>query len=204
MYFITGTDTNIGKTFIASLLTYKLKAHYFKPIQAGDLDVGGDTASVKNMTQLPDSYFHNPIYNLKHPLSPHEAAKRENIHIDSQKIFDYIQKIDHKHIIIEGAGGLMVPINENEYIIDLIKKIGFEVILVTKSTLGTINHTLLSITALERYNIPIKGIIINGEPHPHNRQAIEQYGKYPILGEIPIIKNREAYHPKYYIDHITL
>lgn len=189
MYFITGTDTNIGKTFIASLLTYKLKAHYFKPIQAGDLEIGGDTAFVKSMTQLSDKNFSKPVYALKNPLSPHEAAKRENIHIKCQKILDHIQKISHHPLIIEGAGGIMVPINKDEYIIDLIKKIGFPVILIARSSLGTINHTLLTIAALEHYNIPIKGIILNGDLHPHNRKAIEDYSGHTILGEIPFVQD---------------
>jgi len=204
MYFITGTDTNIGKTFIASLLTYKLKAHYFKPIQAGDLESGGDTAFVKSMTQLPDQNFSDPIYALKNPLSPHEAAKRENIHIECRNILDHIQTISDRPLIIEGAGGVMVPINRNEYIIDLIKKINFPIILVARSSLGTINHTLLSITTLEHYNIPIKGIILNGDLHPHNKRAIEEYSDHTILGEIPFIADTKNINIDDYAKMITL
>ena len=141
---------------------------------------------------------------LSQPLSPHEAARRDDITIDINNILKTLSNEQHSSMIIEGAGGLMVPLNDKDYVIDLIKKINFPVILVARSSLGTINHTLLSISALEQYNIPIKGIILNGDPHPHNKEAIEEYSGYKVIAEIPYCSDMKDFDIKAYADLIKL
>lgn len=188
MYFITGTDTNIGKTLIAAIITYKLGGIYWKPIQAGDLQTGGDTQRVKDFTCLSEEHFLPPVYALNAPVSPHEAARRDNITIDIKTITPPASSLP---LIIEGAGGLMVPLNDTEFMIDLIKQLGFPVILVCRSSLGTLNHTLLSLKVLKDYDIPVKGLVMNGENTPHTTQALEYYGNAKILGEIPFIEKKD-------------
>lgn len=176
--FVTGTDTDVGKTVICSLLTIGLKGTYWKPIQSG---IPTDTEWIKQVTQLPDKHFLPEIYRLIQHLSPHLASKIDGVKIDIEKIF--LPNID-SHLILEGAGGLMVPINNEFFVIDLIKKLQLPVLLVTRSTLGTINHTLLSLEQLRKYQIPIFGVIMNGPKNSHNRDAIENYGKIKVLAEV--------------------
>ncbi|MEM6602631.1 MAG: dethiobiotin synthase [Pseudomonadota bacterium] len=190
MYFITGTDTNIGKTLISAILTLKLRTTYFKPIQSGDLETGGDTAIVKSLTRLPDEHFLNPAYALNAPLSPHLSARYDSKVIDLNKIIEKIKNTPlSRPLIIEGAGGVYVPVNDKEYIIDLIAMTGFEAIIVARSELGTLNHTFLTIEALRARNIPIKGVILNGETNIENQKTITAYSNIPILGHIPIQKS---------------
>jgi dethiobiotin synthetase len=121
---------------------------------------------------------------LKEPLSPHEAAKREGLVIDMAKL----QAPEcNRPLVVEGAGGLMVPLNDHALVIDLAAELHLPIILVARSTLGTINHTLLSLEALRRRGLEIAGIVINGPEMPHNRVAIERFGRAPILAEIPTL-----------------
>ncbi len=179
-YFITGTDTDVGKTVAAAWCMLHLKAEYWKPTQSG-LEPPTDTDKVREYTQLPTSDFHPETYRLKAPLSPHEAARRENVQIE---IDQFRLPQTSRPLIVEGAGGLMVPLNDNNFVIDLIKKLALPAILVARSGLGTINHTLLSLEAMRARDIKIAGMIINGSKAPHNRQAIEEYGKVAIIAEI--------------------
>jgi malonyl-CoA O-methyltransferase len=171
-FFVTATDTNIGKSYCSALLMQVLNAHYFKPIQAGDLDIGGDTALVQKLSKMPDDYFFKPIYNLKYPLSPHEAAQKQGITIDIQTIS---LPICTSPIIVEGAGGVLVPLNDTDFMIDLIDKFALPVILVVRTALGTLNHSLLTIQALKARNIPIKAIIMNGDYMPNNYKSLKQF-----------------------------
>lgn len=179
-YFVTATDTNIGKTYCSSILIKALNADYFKPIQAGDADKGGDTALAKKLSGLPDSHFFEPIYNLKHPLSPHEAAEKEGIIIDINRIK---LPISQRPIIVEGAGGVLVPINNDYFMIDVIKKLNLPVILIVRSTLGTLNHSLLTIQALKLQNIPIAGIIMSGIKMPNNLASLKKFSNIDIILE---------------------
>jgi len=175
--FVSGTDTNVGKTLISSWLTLHTGFSYFKPIQTGTQE-GRDSIEVGNLscTQIyPESF------KFQAPLSPHLAAKKEEDEIELDKIF--LPQSDR--LIIEGAGGLLVPINEQYLMIDLIKKLETPVILVSRSGLGTINHTLLSLEALRSRNVQILGVIMNGEHNPGNKQAIEFYGNVSVLAEFP-------------------
>jgi len=180
-FFITGTDTNIGKTVVSAMLTLGLGYAYWKPIQSGLTPIT-DTEFVRSVTGLDGSYFIPERYSLTQPLSPHAAAKIDGVEIS---LSDFqLPSTDKPGLIVEGAGGLMVPLNEQDLMIDLIRSLNLPVCLVTRSTLGTINHTLLSIAALRQAKIPILGVIINGQKNQSNRDAIAHYGKVPILAEL--------------------
>lgn len=183
-YFITAIGTGIGKTLISAILTEKLKADYWKPIQSGDLDIS-DSITIKSLISNEKTIIHPESYRLTQPLSPHLSARLDGIEIDLQKINP---PGTDNHLIIEGAGGLMVPLNENELIIDLIKKLNAEVILVSQNYLGSINHTLLSLNLLKQYEIPVKGIVFNGDENQETERYIQQYGKVKSLGHVPNLK----------------
>jgi dethiobiotin synthetase len=182
--FITGIGTDIGKTLISAILVEKLKADYWKPIQSGDLH-NSDTMKVKSLITNATSVFHPESYRLTQPFSPHKSADIDGIIIELQSIS--LPKTSNNTLIIEGAGGLMVPLNDREYIIDLIQELEAEVILVIKNYLGSINHTLLSLELLKARNIPVKGLIFNGENDSYSEQAILNHSKLSILGRVPIV-----------------
>lgn len=184
-YFVTGIGTGIGKTLVSAILTEKLEADYWKPIQSGDLDVS-DSLTIKQLITNKKTFMHPESYRLNSPLSPHLSAKLENIEIELPKI--KIPETDN-NLIIEGAGGLMVPLNEKELLIDLIKAINVEVILVSLNYLGSINHTLMSVSLLNQYNIAIKGIIFNGKENLETQRYILQYTNVNYLGNIPQFEN---------------
>ena len=175
--FITGTDTNVGKTLISSWIALHTGFSYFKPIQTGTRD-GSDSLEVQKLCK---ANIHPEVYAYKEPLSPHLAANLENDMIDIEKIV----LPPSRNLIIEGAGGVLVPINDTHLMIDLIKKLGAPVILVARTTLGTINHTLLSLEALRSQNIPVLGVIMNGEKKTQNSNSTELYGRTSVLAEFP-------------------
>ena len=179
-YFVTGIGTNIGKTIVSAILTEALEADYWKPIQAGDLE-HTDSFKVKDLISNSTTKIHPETYRLNLPMSPHAAAKLDNITIDLEKI--ELPKTSN-HLIIEGAGGLMVPLNENKLVIDLIKKLDAEVILVSQNYLGSINHTLLSLESLKVRNLKVKGIIFNGKENTETEQFILNYSGAKYIGRI--------------------
>ncbi|WP_316803547.1 dethiobiotin synthase [Pedobacter nototheniae] len=180
-YFITGIGTGIGKTLISAILTEKLKADYWKPIQSGDLE-SSDSLTVKSLISNTKTIIHPESYQLTQPLSPHLSAALDDVKIDLENI---TAPHTENNLIIEGAGGLMVPLNEDKLIVDLIKHLNVEVILVSQNYLGSINHTLLSINLLNQYGIKIRGIIFNGDENPENQRYILQYSKLKSLGYVP-------------------
>jgi len=180
-YFVTGIGTGIGKTLISAVLTEKLEADYWKPIQSGDLDVS-DSLTIEQLITNKKTFIHQESYRLNNPLSPHLSAKLDDIEIELSKI--KIPETDNS-LIIEGAGGLMVPLNEKELLIDLIKALNVEVILISRNYLGSINHTLMSVNLLNQYHIKIKGIIFNGEKNLETQRYILQYTNVNCLGYIP-------------------
>jgi len=184
-YFVTGIGTGIGKTLISAILTEKLKADYWKPIQSGDLEKS-DSMTVSGLISNSKTVIHQESYQLTQPLSPHLSAKLDGIEIDLNEILVPDTRND---LIIEGAGGLMVPLNERDLIIDLIKKLEVEVILISQNYLGSINHTLLSINVLHQYGIKVKGIIFNGDENSETERYIQQYTKIKKLGHIPGLIN---------------
>lgn len=180
-YFVSGIGTGIGKTLVSAILTEKLHADYWKPIQSGDLE-HSDTETVESLISNQQTVLHPEAYRLTRPLSPHLSAKMDGISIDLQKI--NLPKTENS-LIVEGAGGLMVPLNDNDLIIDLIKKLKLEMILVSENYLGSINHTLLSLAMLRLYNISVKGIIFNGEENEETQQYILNYTGVKLLGVLP-------------------
>ncbi|MEZ5876023.1 MAG: dethiobiotin synthase [Hyphomicrobiales bacterium] len=180
-FFVTGTDTDVGKTLVSAWLLTQLDASYWKPIQAG-MDPSTDASAVQRIAELPPERILPEAYLLPEPLAPHEAARRAGITLDMDKL----EAPQHEGLlIVEGAGGLMVPINDDAYMIDLAADLDLPIILVTRSTLGTINHTLLSIEAIRRRGLPLAGVVITGPETPHNRAAIERYGQIEVIAEIP-------------------
>lgn len=181
-FFITGTDTGIGKTLVSAILMTGLDADYWKPIQSG-LEGITDLEWVMEKTGLAEKHFHPETYRAQRPLSPHASTALEGIRIDLNAF--HVPEIgESRHLIIEGAGGIMVPLNERHYILDLIKYLHVPVLLVASSSLGTINHTLLSLKQLRRHEIDVFCVVMNGTQNHINREAIEYYGKVDVYGEI--------------------
>ena len=166
---VAGTDTNVGKTIVSSLLVNKLNAHYWKPVQCGDLDTGGDSATVKKLSGIKANRIIPEAYRLKMPASPNQAAAAEGITIDKENL----KLPNHEGaLVVELAGGLMVPIRDDWLQIDQVKVWNLPVVLVARSGLGTLNHTLLSIEALENRNIKVATLILNGEKHEENYNTL--------------------------------
>lgn len=178
--FVTGIGTEVGKTIISAILTEALEADYWKPIQAGDLD-WSDTNKVQALISNKQSQFHTEAFCLNHPMSPHAAAARDEVQI---QLTDFQTPKTDNHLIIEGAGGLMVPINQKDCIIDLIQQSQAEVVLVSRNYLGSINHTLLSIEALQQRNIPIKGVIFNGIENKDTESIILSMTGIAFIGRV--------------------
>lgn len=178
--FITGIGTEVGKTVVSAILTQAIEADYWKPIQAGDLEMS-DTKKVQLLTSTKKTKFHQEAFSLTHPMSPHAAAQRDQVEISLDKI--EVPETDN-HLIIEGAGGLLVPVNSKDTILDVIQKVNAEVILVSKHYLGSINHTLLSIEALQRRGINIKGIIFNGDENLDTETIILEKTGIRYLGRV--------------------
>jgi len=183
-YFVTGIGTGIGKTLVSAILTEKLKADYWKPIQSGDLETS-DSLAVASLISNQKTVIHPEVYRLTQPLSPHLSARLDGIEIELAKI---AIPDTSNNLIIEGAGGLMVPLNEKDLIVDLIKKLDVEVILVSQNYLGSINHTLLSINLLKQYQIPIKGIVFNDDENQETERFILQYSQVKKLGSVSNLK----------------
>lgn len=175
MYFITAISTDSGKSVVSAILTEALQADYFKPVQAG---FPTDSETIKSLLSNPKSVVHTEGIVLQHPMSPHAAAEKENITISIEQIT--LPTTDNQ-LIVEGAGGLMVPINDSELIIDLIQKWDAEIILVSNNYLGSINHTLLSINEIRRRNLKLKGIVFNGKEVPSTESYILKYANVPML-----------------------
>jgi dethiobiotin synthetase len=180
-YFITGIDTNVGKTIVSAILVEALQADYWKPIQSGTTD-GTDINELGKLISNSRSKLHPEVYSFAAPVSPHLAAAIENKKIDVKNI---ILPATENHLIIEGAGGMLVPLNKNNYVIQLAREFEAEVILVVRNYLGCINHSLLSIDYLLRNKYKIKGLILNGNFDPLVEQAITTYSDIPVLAKFP-------------------
>ena len=189
-YFVTGIGTEIGKTIISAILVEKLKADYWKPIQSGELE-SSDTIKVSHLISNSISKFHPEAYQLTQPFSPHYSAKLDGVSISLAEIN---LPETTQNLIIEGAGGLLVPINDKDLMIDLIQKLNIEVILVSKNYLGSINHTLLSVEALKSRGIAIKGIIFNGMKNQSTEEIITSLTGLAVIGRVPEMEiiNKES------------
>lgn len=181
--FVTGIGTEVGKTVVSAILCEALRADYWKPIQAGELD-DLDSLWVRDFISNEQSEFHTERYLLSEPMSPHAAAKIDGIEI---KLEDFVLPKTDNTLIIEGAGGLMVPLNEKgDMMIDLIPRLADDVVLVSMNYLGSINHTMLSIEMLKQRQIPILGIVFNGDENPETEEFILSVTGLKCLGKIPM------------------
>lgn len=178
--YVTGTDTDVGKTLVSAWLCLHTRAAYFKPIQTGS-DQECDTPRVREIAHV-DTY--PEAYRYRDAVSPHRAAQIEKrpIHLHE------IQVPPTHNVVIEGAGGVYVPLNETQTMLDLMAVIKAPVILVARGSLGTINHTLLSLHALRAHNIPLCGVVMSGDDNLNNKAAIEHYGKVVVLAQIPTLQ----------------
>ena len=183
VFVVTGTDTGIGKTVFAAGLAGALGACYWKPIQAG-VDPEGDKESVAALSGLPASHILPEAYRLATPASPHLAARIDGVEISLDRLA--LPQVDGP-LVVEGAGGLMVPISESLLMIDLFAHWGRPVILCARTGLGTINHSLLSIEALRARGVPIAGIAFIGDPHAENERIVPLLGDVPVLGRLPLL-----------------
>ena len=188
--FVTGTGTGIGKTLVAACLVRAWQASYWKPLQTGIDDDVADSVTVVQLAGLPPGRLLPPTHVLRAPLSPEAAARLEGVAIDAASI--RLPATVDGPLVVEGAGGLMVPIADGELMIDLIARLRLPVVLVASSTLGTINHTLLSLEALRARDLPVLGVILSGPPSPGNREAIERHGKVRVLAEVPMLDRVDA------------
>jgi dethiobiotin synthetase len=202
VFFITGTDTDVGKTFISAVLMLGLNAAYWKPIQSGD-QPATDTQWIMTATRLPSYRFLPETYVFSQPLSPHAAAIIDGVTIETSRLrqdFSDHRKLlqnsgvgpQRPRLIVEGAGGLMVPLTENVLVVDLIDQLHLPVLLVCRSTLGTINHTLLTIEQLRAHHIPLLGVVMNGPRNDSNKQSIEHFGKARVIAQVEPVERADA------------
>jgi dethiobiotin synthetase len=180
---VTGTDTGIGKTVFAAGLTRLLDGYYFKPVQAG-LAGETDSAVVRRLSELPADRTLPEVWRLNTPASPHLAAERDDVMIDPQAL--KLPALD-RPLIIEGAGGLMVPLTRDVLYIDVFAAWRAPLVLCARTSLGTLNHTLLSLEALQRRSIPILGVALIGETHADNERTLRELGGVPMLGTLPFL-----------------
>lgn len=181
-FFVTGTDTGVGKTIVSAILTLLLDGCYWKPFQSGAADEISDHERVQQLTNLDETRFIPSTYTLQASLSPYLAACLENIEID---LAQCVVPSTTKHLIVEGAGGVLVPLTSRALMIDFMQQLNLPIIIVSRGTLGTINHTLLTIQALRQRNLPIYGIIFCGKLDISNQSMIEKISQVRTLFHIP-------------------
>ncbi len=177
--FITGIGTDVGKTITSAIVTQALEADYWKPVQAGDLDQS-DSHKIQSYISNDKTVIHENSYKLNTPASPHLAAEIDGITIDLKQIIEPKTK---NHLVIEGAGGILVPLNNTDCIIDLIQK-DYKVIVVSRHYLGSINHTLLTCEALKNRNIAVAGIIFSGDENTASESIILSKTGAAFIGRI--------------------
>ena len=177
--FITGISTDVGKTIASAIIVEALQADYWKPIQAGDLE-HSDTHKVRSLVSNTQSHFHSNSYALQTPASPHLAASIDGITITMNQIQE---PKTNNHLVVEGAGGILVPLNETQSVVDLIQP-DYKVIVVSRHYLGSINHTLLTIEALQNRKIQVAGIIFSGDENTSSESIILSRTAVPLIGRI--------------------
>jgi dethiobiotin synthase len=185
--FVSGTDTGIGKTLVSSLLVSSLRSFgirtgYFKPVQTGtDLD----TPRVADLSGLPLSHFPEPSYYFAEPAAPYRAALHEGTEIQIDHILQSWNKLDDRAWVIEGAGGLLVPLNAKQTMRDLIHALGCRVVFVASTRLGTLNHTLLTLESAQSAGLPIAGLILNGSEDPELESILAKLTDVPVIAKVP-------------------
>ena len=181
-YVITGTDTGIGKTVFAAALTGALRAHYWKPVQSG-LDDGADADTVANLSGVPGDRILPEAYRLTQPLSPHRAAELDGLVLDPARLVLPSQR----PLVVEGAGGVLVPITRGTTFADVFAWWNLPVIVVARTALGTINHSLLTIAALRARGVTVHGVAYVGEENTDNEETIAAMGEVRRLGRLPVL-----------------
>ena len=185
---VCGTGTDVGKTVVSALVVQGLSASYWKPVQSG-LEGGGDSGRLRRLLGLPPDRIVPEAYRLHAPVSPHWAAEQEGLVIDPERLA--LPRVQGP-LVVETAGGLLVPLARDWLQIDQIVRWGLPVLLVASSGLGTLNHTLLSMEALKRRNIDVLGLVLNGPPHPDNPRTLVQMTGVPVLAELPTLSCLDA------------
>ena len=189
--FVTGTDTGVGKTVASAALMHRYRGvgplRYWKPIQTG-IEIDDDTTTVRRLGACSDEELFDQGVRLQKPVSPHLAAHLAGQRIDLAELLRLIGDNAGTTWIVEGAGGLLVPINETQTMADWIAYLALPVLVVARSGLGTINHTLLTLEALQARSLRMAGVMMIGEPNADNRAAIEKYGHVPVVAEMPFLR----------------
>ena len=190
-FFVTGTDTNVGKTLLSALLVAALDAIYWKPIQTGACE-GTDRQTVIKLAEIPKAQTIPESYCFDPPVSPHLAAEAKGVRIDLARLQPPVNLA--RPIIAEAAGGILVPINDSELMLDLALQLEFPVLIAARAALGTINHTLLTVRALRCAKIPAHGVVMIGHRNKDNERSVEHFADVPVIGTIPWLDtiNREA------------
>lgn len=183
--FVTGIGTGVGKTVVATVLAEALHADYWKPVQTGDATGNNDSDFVKSLLHDKSLKVHNEAYRFALASSPHYAAQQEGVTIDIQRI---LLPPTNNRIVIEGAGGLLVPLNEKELMADLIMLLNVPIVIVVNNYLGSVNHTLLTLEVIQKRNLNVCGIIFNGDNFMDNEEIIQKYTSVPVLGKVNSLK----------------
>ena len=180
---VCGTDTDVGKTVVSAWLVQGLGATYWKPVQSG-LDNGGDSGRVQQLLNLPPQRLIPEAYRLSQPVSPHWAAEQDGLTINPDRL---ALPQCQGPLVVETAGGLLVPLGRDWLQIEQLQRWGLPVLLVGRSGLGTLNHCLLSIEALRQRGVPVLGLVLNGPLHPDNPRTLAQLGQVPVLAQLPVL-----------------
>jgi len=192
-FFISGTDTNVGKTVLSALLVASLDAIYWKPIQTGAVE-GTDRETVRQLARVPEDQLVPESYCFDPPVSPHLAAREAGARICLETL-SWPPTANYgapdRPWIVEGAGGALVPVNEHQTMIDVMRRIGLPVLIASRTALGTINHTLLTLMALRCARLEVRGVVLIGDENTENRRAIEHFGQTRVLGRIPRLASLE-------------
>ena len=186
-FFVTGTDTGVGKTVLSALLTAALDAIYWKPVQTGSIE-GTDRETVQRLAEIPDERIAPECYLFAPPVSPHLAARLAGVRIELDRIRPPLA-VAARSWIVEGAGGALVPLNERDMMTDLMRHLALPVVVASRTALGTINHTLLTLAALRQAGLDVRGVVLIGDENAENHRAIEHFGRAPVFGWIPRLEN---------------
>ena len=187
--FVTGTDTGVGKTILAAALLHRYRGfgvlRYWKPIQTG-IEEDDDTRTVMELADCIEAEVQTAGIRLRRPVAPYLAAELQGTRVTIDDVLQYVNREPEDiRWVAEGAGGALVPLNESESMVDLMVTLQLPVLIAARSTLGTINHTLMTLETLRRRNLDIAGVVLIGNRNPANREAIERFGKVPVVGEMP-------------------
>jgi dethiobiotin synthetase len=185
-FFVTGTDTGVGKTVLSALLVAALDGIYWKPVQTGAIE-GTDRNSVRVWAACPEERLLLERYSFDRPVSPHLAGRGAGVRIDLDA-FELPAPVANHPYIVEGAGGAMVPLNEEDLMLDLMRRLELPVLVAARTTLGTINHTLLTLAGLRGAQLNVQGVVLIGAKNIENRRAIEDFGKVRVIGHIPVLE----------------